>query len=443
MKHKQTTPGQAPHWTLPLIGQRIIKTTVAVFLCLLFYYFRGYRGQEMPTEAALTAIVCMQPYVRDTRTYAFNRFAGSLNGAVWGLLFLLLVLVFPALAKNMLVLYAVMALGVMATLYTAVVVRKPDTASLAAIVFLCIVISYPDISDPLRQAAHRMLGILVGTAAAVAVNVFRLPRGKNRDSVFFVRMKDLAPDRFSQISSAAQFRLNYLCQDGARICLMSEHAPAFLALQMSDAMLNMPLIVMDGAAIYDAKENQYLSVQTLGERPALRMREHLDHLGVSYFLYVVRNNKTCVFHRGAMSEAEEQLYQRMRRSPYRSYLDGENYELGEIVYFKILTDEAQAQTLLRGMQSVLHSNHLRAVIRREAGAAEQYAMYVYSARATMRQAESRLMQRLREQEPSLQAVEVFLRADYRSEYDAMSLLHRLGNFYEPLQLFGRRGKRGG
>ena len=425
-------------WTLPLIGQRIVKTTVAVFLCLLFYWLRGYRGQDMPSEAAITAIICMQPYVRDTRDYALNRFTGSLVGAFWGLLFLLIFLIFPALSGRLFLVYALMALGVMGTLYSSVVIRKPDVASLAAIVFICIVISFPDIDQPLRQAGARLLGVLVGTAAAIAVNVFRLPREVNRGCVFFVRMKDLAPDRFSQISSAAQYRLNYLYQDGAKICLMSEHAPAFFALQMSEAMLNIPLIVMDGAAIYDANSNEYLSVETLGARAAERMREHLDRHGVSYFLYVVRSNKTCVFHRGPFSETEEMLYRRMRRSPYRSYLDGENYEPDEIVYFKVVTDEETAQSLLRGMQSVLHTNHLRAVIRPEAGASEVSALYVYSARATLRQAEGRLMNLLREKDPSLRPVEVFLRGDYRSEYDAMSLLNTLGNLCEPVRLFRRR-----
>ena len=51
------------------------------------------------------------------------------------------------------------------------------------------------------------------------------------------------------------------------------------------------------------------------------------------------------------------------------------------------------------------------------------------------------MNLLREKEPSLRPVEVFLRADYRSEYDAMSLLHTLGNLYEPLRLFRRRRDR--
>lgn len=433
-------PNERPHWTLPMIGQRIVKTTVAVFLCLLFYWLRGYRGADMPSEAAITAIVCLQPYVRDTRTYALNRFAGSLNGAFWGLMFLLVFLIFPKLSGHLLPVYALMALGVMATLYTAVVVRKPDTASLAAIVFICVVIAFPDIEHPLRQAADRMLGILVGTAAAVAVNVFRLPRSKNRDCVFFVRMKDLAPDRFSAISSAAQFRLNYLYQDGAKICLMSEHAPAFFAAQMSEPMLRMPLIVMDGAAIYDANENIYLSVETLGERQALRMKEHLDRRGLSYFLYTVHSDKTCVFHQGPMSETEQRLYRRMRRSPYRSYLDGENYLPEEIVYFKIITDEAAGPELLRGMQSALHANHLRAVIRPEAGAHEVSALYIYSARATMRQAENRLMRLLREREPSLRSQEVFLRGGFKSDYDAMSLLHKLGDLYEPLLFLPRRRK---
>ena len=47
---------------LPAVGQRIVKTTVAVFLCLLVYYLRGFRGREIPTEAAITAILCVQPY---------------------------------------------------------------------------------------------------------------------------------------------------------------------------------------------------------------------------------------------------------------------------------------------------------------------------------------------------------------------------------------------
>ena len=80
-------------------------------------------------------------------------------------------------------------------------------------------------------------------------------------------------------------------------------------------------------------------------------------------------------------------------------------------------------------------------MRPEAGAEGVFALYVYSARATMRLAEARLMRLLREKEPELRSTEVFLRGGYRSEYDAMSLLHKLGNLYEPLRFLPRRRER--
>ena len=59
-------------------GQRIIKTSVAVTLCLFFYMLRGYSGEAMPAEAAITAIICLQAYMHDSRENALNRLLGTL-----------------------------------------------------------------------------------------------------------------------------------------------------------------------------------------------------------------------------------------------------------------------------------------------------------------------------------------------------------------------------
>lgn len=440
MKSKKKPDAIAERRSLPHVGQRIVKTAIAVFLCLLYYYLRGYRGQDMPTEAAITAIICMQPYVRDTRDYALSRFGGTMIGTAWGMLFLLLLLAFPAIGSLPALLYALMGLGVLASLYTAVLFRRPDASGLAAIVFICIVIAFPDIDEPLRSMGDRIFGVLLGTLVAIAVNVFRLPRRKNRDYVFFVRTKDLAPDRFSHIPSAALFRLNYLYNDGAKICLMSEHAPAFFTLQMDQAMLSMPLIVMDGAAIYDANENVYLHTETLPVAASSWLREQLDAHGISYFLYTVRRNKTCIFHQGEIRPQEAAVYERMRSSPYRSYLDGEICEPEEIVYIKILADEAQIAELAGKLCPHLAAHGLRASVRPQAVSGVS-GLYVYSDKAGMKHAEDLLMAILREKEPGLKPVEVFLRGGYQSEHDAMQLLHTLGNFYEPVAL--PRMKKGG
>ncbi|MBR6378096.1 MAG: FUSC family protein [Oscillospiraceae bacterium] len=422
---------------LPHLGQRILKTTAAVFLCLMIYYLRGFSGADMPTESAITAIICMQPYVRDSRTYAVNRMAGTLIGTFWGLIFLALLLIFPRLGHSPLLLYALMSLGILASLYSAVLVGKSVSAGQAAIVFLCIVISFPDISDPLRLTLRRILDVFIGTAVAIFINVFRLPREKKRNRLFFVRTRDLVPDRYAQIPSAALFRMNYLYDDGAKICLMSEHAPAFFTQQMSAAKVNVPLIVMDGAAIYDIHENRYLDAQTIPKEDSLELRQRLAELGIGYFIYTIRSNKTCIFHRGRLVIEEKLILDRLKRSPYRSYLDGENYDLDEVVYYKIIGKPKDLEQLEFQLRKALPKAKLRAVIRPQSGTPGISGLYIYAHSATMEQAEKRLLHRLSTEAEPLEPVEIVMRSPYRSERDAMHLLTLLENAYEPVSLFGR------
>ena len=430
--------GDRLHRLLPPLGQRIMKTSVAVFLCLLYYWLRGYRGQDMPTEAAITAIICIQPYMHDSKDFALSRFTGTLIGSFWGLGLLLLLLVAPRLGESLFLVYTLMALGVLASLYTAVLVRRADASGLAAIVFLCIVIAFPDIEEPLRSSGDRIFGVLLGTAIAIGVNVFHLPRSKRRDRVFFVRTKDLSPNRFSQIPPAAEYRLNYLYKDGAKICLMSEHAPAFFTLQLSQGGMQMPMIVMGGAAIYDVDENLYLYTETIRPRDAVVTREYLQHKGLSCFLYTVHRHKTCIFHDGELRREEEQIFKRMKRSPYRDYLNEGECPADEIVYFKLIGTKEEVEAWFDQMQSFLHGNHLKGVIRPEADADGIYSLYLYSSQVSLKLAENRVMALLREKEQGLQPMEVFLDRPYETEHDAMHLLHRLGDLYEPVKLFGKR-----
>ena len=93
-------------YQIPPLGGRIMKTALAVFICLMIYFLRGYRGKEMPTEAAITAIICMQPFLSGTREFALNRMAGSVIGVVWALIFIALLYLIPGLSLHPFLLYA-------------------------------------------------------------------------------------------------------------------------------------------------------------------------------------------------------------------------------------------------------------------------------------------------------------------------------------------------
>ena len=210
---------------------------------------------------------------------------------------------------------------------------------------------------------------------------------------------------------------------------------------MSAARLSSPLIVMDGAAIYDANENHYLQAETIPPTESEPVRARLDALGVSYFVYTIHNDKTCIFHYGEIREEERLVYDRMKGSPYRNYLEGEIYEPAEIVYIKIIADEARIAEIERSIRTVLPKGRLRRVIRSQQGADGLAALYIYSHSATMAQAQKRLLEMLHREDPALMPMTMRLPGGYCTEHDALHLLHQVSRAYEPLLLFaGKRGK---
>ena len=428
------------HFEWHPVGARIIKTSVAVTITLFFYMLRGYAGETMPAEAAITAIICMQPYVHSSTENALARLSGTIVGAVWGFLFLLLMAIFPELGKNRVALYLLMGLGTLISLHSTVLIRRPDTAGLAAIVFICVVIAYPDIEDPLDQAFHRILGVLVGTAVAVVINAIRLPRVKDPNKVFFVPTLCLTTDQFSLLSPPVLFRLQRLYQDGANICLMSKHAPSFQASQLSHVKFTVPMIVMDGAAIFDANENVYLSTTNINPASCRWLLKRLDD--ISYFVYTVHKDRNCIYHHGKLTDMERIVYQNLKRSPYRYYLDDDHYSMSDVVYIKIVTTGDEAERIQAGLEPMLEKMKLRSVVRPQAGLEEGCSLYFYASHADMPHARAHLMQLLKQQNPALEMDDVVTHMAYRTEQDAIQLLQKIKTEYEP-DIFSARlkGKR--
>ena len=418
--------------TFPHIGQRIIKTTVAVFLCLLIYYLLGYRGEDVPAEACITAIICMQPFVKDSGEYALNRFAGTLIGCVWGLLFLMLLPSIPWISSHIPLVYALMAVGTMMSLYTAVLLGKNDASSLAAIVFLCIVISYPDIDEPLKQAALRVGDVFIGTTVAILVNVFRLPRKKNEDLVIFARTADLIGSRMEQLDPRVIFKLNKLYQDGAKIGLVSEHAPAFFTMQLTQVKLRVPVIVMDGAAIFDTNTNHFTWKQTIAEDGRALLEETFESMGISYSVYTIHKHKTCIFHVGEITEPERIVYDNMKRSPYRSYLKGEILKEAEIVYYKIIDKKDRIEEIEKDLHKALPERRFRIVKRDQGESPEIKSIYIYDHAAERGHAKAVLMQTLY---PQMRSEDVIIKPGKRDDSTALQLLSKIEDTYEPVRFW--------
>ena len=158
----QALPPEHRHW----IGMRIIKTVVAVFLCGLLAFFREASG----FYSMIAAVVCVQNSAGKTIESSVNRMVGTLIGGAAGVLMVyalsLAGVLYVELAR-----YTLSALLLIPIIQLCLVVKKPGSAAMACIVFLCVTVNYSPEDTPVLYAIERLFETLVGVALACGIDI--------------------------------------------------------------------------------------------------------------------------------------------------------------------------------------------------------------------------------------------------------------------------------
>ena len=120
-------------FTLP--GQRILRSVVSVWLCILVYFARGMRGE--PFYSIIAALQCVQPYSSNMLSEGKERIIGTLLGALWGSVVLFAELLPVGGGFQTAVLYYLL-LGIFTgvVIYSTVLLGISQYALFSAVVFL-------------------------------------------------------------------------------------------------------------------------------------------------------------------------------------------------------------------------------------------------------------------------------------------------------------------
>lgn len=417
------------HTHLPRIGQRIIKTSIAVFLCLLIHYIIGFEG--MMLQSCITAIICIQPYMNDTKEFAFNRGIGTLIGAFWGLIFLLIMDNFDFIKSNMVLIYLCMALGVLFVIYSTVLMRLKDAAGLSAIIFLCIVVGFPNFDSPLVTTLSRLIDTFIGIGVAVVVNLVKLPTVRKENTVFFVRLNDLVADRLSEISSGTLIALNHLYQNNAKISLVSPWAPAHILSQVEELQIKTPSIVMDGAALYDISKRRYLKLDPLEFEDANYLCRRLKEMNLGYCVYAVRNNTTLIYRQGNLNEAERMELDKLEQSDLRNYLDGFYSKEDNVCCVRTIDVDAKIEELAQDLRWDLPQDIYRIEVRKQPFLPGYSGIYFYSAASSVDNMKKYLCEEYFSNEGTpVESVDLLpTLEEYDPAKDSIHLIHKLRRLY--------------
>lgn len=419
---------------LPSIGLRMLKTTVAVFICLVISIFRG--EHSIPFYSAIATILCMQPYVGNSVKVALNRVYGTIIGAVYGCLILVLELELLASGSETLH-YLLVSITIVPVIYTTLLLKQKNASYIACVAFLSVTVTTNVDLSPFVFAWERVLDTLIGIAVALVINVIRIPRRKNKNILFISALDETLVTPNNTLTDYSKVVLNQMIQDGMKFTVSTARTPASLMVPMSSVELHLPVIAANGALLFDLQEKRYVKKWEMPYETVKTVADFLKTKGVNTFITSVVDDVLLIYYGEFNNAAEDLLYQELRSSPYRNYVKGQLPQGRKAIYIMVLAPDGEVNSLVAALSRQDFARDI--YIYRQPSEYEGFSyLKIYDKDVSRRQ----MMQYLKE---SLNVAEIVTIGSIEGVYDIVvhdndtnTVVKTLKNLYEPF--FWRRKK---
>lgn len=313
------------------IGKRIIKTTAAVYICFLIYQLRGQ--YDIPFYSAIAAVLCMQTSTQNSGRMAKERIQGTLIGAFYGVIILIL-------ARNHVlkewILFLVMALCMIPIIQTSIHIKRASTAAISCVVFLSIAASYGSNASIWLITLDRIADTLIGIAVALFINSIKIPRRPRKNILFVLDIDHDDGKKRVPMSEYSKKEMSRMINDGANITISTEYSPAAIWEYLSDIDLQLPVIAMNGSVLYDLPECKYIRTYSLSSGISKKLVNILEENEIGYFVHSIIHDMLLIYVSEFRHMCMQDKYRKLRSSPYRNYIYGKLPDNQRAVYFYIL-----------------------------------------------------------------------------------------------------------
>lgn len=314
---------------LPPVGSRIIKSAVGVLLCWCVYLLRGRTG--IPFYSMLAALWCIQPYINKTMSMALQRTIGTFIGAAFGLITIVLEIYAFNIYDQPLG-FLIVALMIIPVIYTTVLIKRPNASYFSCVVFLSITVIHMTDENPFMFVLNRVLDTFIGIAVGMLVNSARLPRRRITDTLFTAELDDMLSPISEQLTPFSKVEINRMLSEGLNFTLVTMRTPASLMDIVSDVELKLPVVVMNGAALYDFRNNSYVKAYIISGDTCEKARNIINNAGMNVFTNALCDDSLVIYYDRLENEAEKAIFTSLKKSPYRNYINRKPQPEDRVIY---------------------------------------------------------------------------------------------------------------
>lgn len=148
------------------IGQRMVKTSIAVFLCMLVDTILNLN----PFYSVITAVLCMQKDMETSKTFSINRIVGTLGGGFLGLITILIRDYCNIPSHSVIVDYIFYSIAIIPLILWTVKQQHRGASFISTVVYFAIVLVHSGNENPFIYVLQRVIETIIGILLSLAVN---------------------------------------------------------------------------------------------------------------------------------------------------------------------------------------------------------------------------------------------------------------------------------
>ncbi|MDF2821041.1 MAG: putative hydrolase, family [Clostridiales bacterium] len=307
---------------MPKIGKRIIKSSIAVFLCLMIDYiritvFKGAGG--LPFYSAIAAILAMQTDAIHSKQVSWTRIIGTFIGGFIGIIVLFIERNY--IPETMPIIQnALIAVAIIPVIYITVLLDKKAAAYISCVVFMSVAIVHGEDVNPTLFTLNRILDTLIGISVSLGVNLFHLPRKANKEALYVTNLDGTLMNSSGVISLISKIKLNRMIECGASIALATSRNLSTIIPIVSGINLKLPIITMNGAALYDIEKEMYMNCKPIKKECTRQIIDLMDKHNLNCFVNSVIRDTLHIYYSDFTNIVEEEIYNTMHKTAHGNYV---------------------------------------------------------------------------------------------------------------------------
>lgn len=346
---------------MPKVGLRNIKTAIAIFITLFIYFILHVIDPETaslwysPFFAGIAAAYSLQSDYSASFSQARVRSLGSIIGGVYGVLIIYL---YQAILNKPLEtilgdsvslfgFYVLVSFGVILLIYVTVLLKQTTSTFVAVLTYLSVTVSIRNNLPIEYFAINRILSTILGVIVALLVNVIHLKHIKNKDILFVSGLDGTLFVDQQELSGYSKHKLNHLIHYGANITIATTRTPSTLFQALGGVSFNLPMILMKGAALYDAKTHQYLKTNPIHKQDTMMLETYFKAKNKSCFSYSIYEGILTVFHTAFTNKAEKYYYDLHKDDHHKNLVQTNPYEGCEILLYMLIDTQEEIESMAK------------------------------------------------------------------------------------------------